>query len=47
MLRIVLMVLSAFLMAGCKDISQENSTELITDSTFSKKMFLILTYMNV
>tara|TARA_B100001057_G_scaffold467463_1_gene525640 strand:- start:394 stop:993 length:600 start_codon:yes stop_codon:yes gene_type:complete len=37
MLRIVLMVLSAFLMAGCKDISQENSTELITDSYFFQK----------
>tara|TARA_X000001036_G_scaffold62125_1_gene52360 strand:- start:1100 stop:1699 length:600 start_codon:yes stop_codon:yes gene_type:complete len=37
MLRIVLMVMSAFLMAGCKDISQENSTELITDSYFFQK----------
>ncbi len=37
MLRIVLMVLSAFLMAGCKDTSKENSTELITDSYFFQK----------
>ena len=37
MIRIVLIVLSAFLMAGCKDTSQENSTELITDSYFFQK----------
>ena len=37
MLRIVLMVLSAFFMAGCKDTSKKNSTELITDSYFFQK----------
>ena len=31
------MVLSAFLMAGCKDTSKENSTVLITDSYFFQK----------
>ena len=37
MLRTVLIILSAFLMAGCKDTNQESSTELITDSYFFQK----------
>jgi len=37
MLRILLMVLSAFLIIGCKDTNQESSTELITDSYFFQK----------
>ena len=37
MLRILLMVLSAFLIVGCKDTNQESSTELITDSYFFQK----------
>lgn len=42
MLRIVLMVFSAFLMAGCKDTNQKSSTELITDSYFFQKNIFYL-----
>ena len=37
MLRILLMICSAFLIVGCKDTNQESSTELITDSYFFQK----------
>ena len=42
MLRIVLMILSAFLMVGCKDTNQKSSTELITDSYFFQKNIFYL-----
>ena len=37
MLRVLLMVFSAFLIVGCKDTNQESDTELITDSYFFQK----------
>ena len=37
MLRIILLVLSAFLITGCQDTNQKSTTELITDSYFFQK----------